>query len=62
MNGMMPSYTRQARNESETPQAKRRQKELQGPVKVYSKRAIKEMNRQLRESGKLSLAKEDQTQ
>ena len=62
MNEMMPSYTRQAKNESETPQAKRRQKELQGPVKVYSKRAIKEMNRQLRESGKLSLAKEDQTQ
>jgi len=61
MNEMMPSYTRQAKNESETPQAKRRQKELQGPVKVYSKAAIKEMNRQLKASGKLSLATEDKT-
>lgn len=61
MNEMMPSYTRQAKNESETVAAKKRQKELHGAVKVYSKAAIKEMNRQLKESGKLSLATEDKT-
>lgn len=61
MNEMMPSYTRQAKNESETVAAKKRQKELHGEVKVYSKAAIKELNRQLKESGKLSLANEDKT-
>jgi len=61
MNEMMPSYTRQAKNESETVAAKKRQKELHGEVKVYSKAAIKELNRQLKDSGKLSLANEDKT-
>jgi hypothetical protein len=61
MNEMMPSYTRQAKNESETVAAKKRQKELHGEVKVYSKAAIKELNRQLKDSGKLSLATEDKT-
>jgi hypothetical protein len=57
----MPSYTRQAKNESETVAAKKRQKELHGEVKVYSKAAIKELNKQLKDSGKLSLATEDKT-
>ena len=61
MNEMMPSYTRQAKNESETVAAKKRQKELHGEVKVYSKAAIKELNRQLKDSGKLSLATENKT-
>jgi hypothetical protein len=61
MNEMMPSYTRQAKNESETVAAKKRQKELHGEVKVYSKAAIKELNKQLKDSGKLSLATEDKT-
>ena len=56
MNEMMPSYTRQAKNESETVSAKKRQKELHGEVKVYSKKAIKELNQQMKTSGKLSLA------
>ena len=61
MNEMMPSYTRQAKNESETVAAKKRQKELHGEVKVYSKAAIKELNKQLKDSGKLSLADDDKT-
>jgi len=59
MNEMMPSYTRQAKNESETVAAKKRQKELHGEVKVYSKTALKELNRQYKEAGKLSLADDD---
>jgi len=61
MNEMMPSYTRQAKNESETVAAKKRQKELHGEVKVYSKAALKELNKQLKDSGKLSLADESKT-
>ena len=61
MNEMMPSYTRQAKNESETVAAKKRQKELHGEVKVYSKTAIKELNRQYKEAGKLSLEDDDKT-
>jgi hypothetical protein len=56
MNEMMPSYTRQAKNESETVSAKRRMATQNGEVKVYSKAAIKELNKQLKGSGKLSLA------
>jgi hypothetical protein len=61
MNEMMPSYTRQAKNESETVAAKKRQKELHGEVKVYSKAALKELNKELKAAGKLSLADEDKT-
>ena len=61
MNEMMPSYTRQAKNESETVAAKKRQKELHGEVKVYSKAALKELNRELKAAGKLSLADDDKT-
>jgi hypothetical protein len=61
MNEMMPSYTRQAKNESETVAAKKRQKELHGEVKVYSKAAIKELNKKLKDSGKLSLANDNKT-
>jgi hypothetical protein len=61
MNEMMPSYTRQAKNESETVAAKKRQKELHGEVKVYSKAALKELNKQLKDSGKLSLADNSKT-
>ena len=56
MNEMMPSYTRQAKNESETVSAKRRMATQNSEVKVYSKAAIKELNKQLKDSGKLSLA------
>jgi hypothetical protein len=61
MNEMMPSYTRQAKNESETVAAKKRQKELHGEVKVYSKAALKELNKQLKDSGKLSLVDNSKT-
>ena len=61
MNEMMPSYTRQAKTESETVAAKKRQKELHGEVKVNSKRAIKELNQQMKTSGKLSLADDVKT-
>jgi hypothetical protein len=61
MNEMMPSYTRQAKNESETVAAKKRQKELHGEVKVYSKTALKDLNRQYKEAGKLSLADDGKT-
>ena len=61
MNEMMPSYARQAKNESETVAAKKRQKELHGEVKVYSKKAIKELNQQMKTSGKLSLADDVKT-
>jgi hypothetical protein len=61
MNEMMPSYTRQAKNESETVAAKKRQKELHSEVKVYSKTALKELNRQYKEAGKLSLADDSKT-
>ena len=61
MNEMMPSYTRQAKNESETVAAKKRQKELHGEVKVYSKSALKELNKEYKAAGKLSLADESKT-
>jgi hypothetical protein len=61
MNEMMPSYTRQAKNESETVAAKKRQKEMHGEVKVYSKAALKELNKEYKAAGKLSLADEDKT-
>lgn len=61
MNEMMPSYTRQAKNESETVSAKKRQKELHGEVKVYSKTALKELNKEYRSAGKLSLADDGKT-
>jgi hypothetical protein len=46
MNEMMPSYTRQAKNESETVSAKRRMTAQNGEVKVYSKSALKELNKE----------------
>jgi hypothetical protein len=61
MNEMMPSYTRQAKNESETVAAKKRQKELQGEVKVYSKAALKDLNKEYKAAGKLSLADKGKT-
>jgi len=61
MNEMMPSYTRQAKNESETVAAKKRQKELQGEVKVYSKSALKDLNKEYKAAGKLSLADKGKT-
>jgi hypothetical protein len=56
MNEMMPSYTRQAKNESETVAAKKRQATQNGEVKVYSKAALKELNKEYKASGKLSVA------
>jgi hypothetical protein len=56
MNEMMPSYTRQAKNESETVSAKRRMTAQNGEVKVYSKAALKELNKEYKASGKLAVA------
>lgn len=56
MNEMLPSYTRQAKNESETVSAKRKAAAQHGKVKVYSKAALKELNKEYKESGKLSIA------
>jgi hypothetical protein len=56
MNEMMPSYTRQAKNESETVSAKRRMTAQNGEVKVYSKAALKELNKEYKASGKLTVA------
>jgi len=56
MNEMMPSYTRQAKNESETVSAKRRMATQNGEVKVYSKAALKELNKEYKASGKLTVA------
>jgi hypothetical protein len=41
--------------------AKKRQKEMHGEVKVYSKAALKELNKEYKAAGKLSLADEDKT-
>ena len=60
MNEMMPSYTRQAKNESETGNAKKKYAE-KAAVTVYSKAAIKKLNQELKASGKLSLEKEEKT-
>jgi len=56
MNEMMPSYTRQAKNESETVSAKRRMATQNGEVKVYNKAALKELNKEYKASGKLTVA------
>jgi hypothetical protein len=72
MEGMMPSYTRQAKNEAEQleiqqnnadeilaeKQKKRRSKKPihppAAPVKVYTKKAIKELNRKMKSGKKLT--------
>jgi hypothetical protein len=67
MEGMMPSYTRQNKNEMEQQkdmeerikkQAKKNKnlaKKIEpAPVKVYSKKAIKELNRKLKKTGEIS--------
>lgn len=66
MNNMMPSYTRQAKNDAEKlkheeefyrnlPTKKKRHKEKYetAPVKVYTKKAIKELNKKYKNTGKL---------
>lgn len=67
MNGMMPSYTRQAKNEQEqTKNEEDRLKEIAkknkriakkiepAPVKNFTKKAIKELNRKLKKTGEIS--------
>ena len=67
MEGMMPSYTRQNKNEMEQQQdmAERIKKQAKNnkklakkiepaPIKVYSKKAIKELNRKLKKTGEIS--------
>jgi hypothetical protein len=67
MEGMMPSYTRQNKNEIEQQQdmAERIKKQAKNnkklakkiepaPVKVYSKKAIKELNKKLKQTGEIS--------
>jgi len=69
MEGMMPSYTRQAKNEAEaklnlleyeeqhrSAKRKKKIKMEQAPVKVYNKKEIKQLNKKLHEKGKLSPA------
>jgi hypothetical protein len=66
MNNMMPSYTRQAKNDAEKqkheedfyrnlPDKKQRhrQKYEAAPVKVYTKKAIKQLNKKYKNTGKL---------
>ena len=67
MEGMMPSYTRQNKNEMEQQQqqeerikklAKKNKKLAKkiepAPVKVYTKKAIKELNKKLKQTGEIS--------
>lgn len=67
MEGMMPSYTRQNKNDLEQQQdmAERIKKQAKNnkklakkiepaPIKVYSKKAIKELNRKLKKTGEIS--------
>lgn len=67
MNGMMPSYTRQAKNEQEqtkneedrlkkmAKKNKRIAKKIEpAPVKTFTKKAIKELNRKLKKTGEIS--------
>ena len=67
MNGMMPSYTRQAKNEQEqtkneedrmkvlAKKNKRIAKKIEpAPVKNFTKKAIKELNRKLKKTGEIS--------
>ena len=78
MNGMMPSYTRQSKNEEQAKaegverQMKKEKKKVEkthytnikgekiqrtvavAPVKVYTKKAIKELNRKLKKEGSVS--------
>jgi hypothetical protein len=58
MNEMMPSFTRQAKNESETGVNKKKYQE-KSEVKVYNKAAIKKLNQEMKAAGKLSLASDD---
>ena len=67
MNDMMPSYTRQAKNEAEQQKEqdarlkklakinKKLAKKIEpAPVKVFTKKAIKELNRKLKKTGEIS--------
>ena len=67
MNGMMPSYTRQAKNEQEqtkneedrmkvlAKENKRIAKKIEpAPVKNFTKKAIKELNKKLKKTGEIS--------
>ena len=67
LNDMMPSYTRQAKSEAEQKEEqeerlrklakkdKKIAKKIEpAPVKVYTKKAIKELNRKLKQEGKVS--------
>lgn len=67
MNGMMPSYTRQAKNEQEqtkneedrmkvlAKKNKRIAKKIEpAPVKNFTKKAIKELNKKLKKTGEIS--------
>jgi hypothetical protein len=67
LNNMMPSYTRQAKSESEAQDIeldrlkklakkdKKIAKKIEpSPVKVYTKKAIKELNRKLKKTGEIS--------
>jgi len=67
LNDMMPSYTRQAKSEAEQKEEQEERlrklakkdktiaKKIEpAPVKVYTKKAIKELNRKLKQEGKVS--------
>ena len=67
MNNMMPSFTRQAKNDAEQQKSeenfyrklaektKRYKKKFEpAPVKVYTKKAIKQLNKKMKTEGKLS--------
>jgi hypothetical protein len=57
MNNLMPSFTRQNQNDVETKKyaSKYRKEKLEiAPVKTYTKKAIKELNKRLKKTGKIS--------
>jgi len=68
LNEMMPSFTRQSKNESEAQKdaedyyekvakknkLKKYKKPEPAPVKIYTKKAIKELNKKLKQTGKIS--------
>jgi len=57
MNNLMPSFTRQNQNEVEAKKFAgkyRKEKQEVAPVKTYTKKAIKELNKRLKNTGKIS--------
>jgi len=52
-NGMMPSFTRQNENETAGPSYKKKMKTAHGEAKIVNKTGIKQLNKVLKQKGKL---------